>query len=404
MLCLSKKVLEPMREPNIDPIMEWIATCPHETIGTLATELEKLGIDTSKRLYRGIMFECDLETAYRAHLVLHTASRIQLVVSVFDVTDLNSLKLGLKNIDWTHSLRSHYPYAVFPANYDENLKSLDNETIMKSVVESINAGSFEKNPPAYKPDAKNPIGLVLFFRDGKCVLGIDTAGRALHKRGWRTNGHPAVLKETLASSILMLSGYDGKQVLFDPMCGSGTIVIEAAYMALNKAPLIHRGKDDFTIEHIIGFDRPLWRKISDQLRAKKKAELEFPIYASDINQKFVDVARESSLKARVEKYITFNSSAFQNVTPPSEGGILIMNLPYGERIGEGTLHTLYKEVGIAIKEKFSNWTVSLLVPTSAPIHLLDFKATETYKLKNGALDVLLLVKKVINGQNEKNLN
>ncbi|PJB54180.1 MAG: hypothetical protein CO099_03040 [Bdellovibrio sp. CG_4_9_14_3_um_filter_39_7] len=372
--------------------MEWIATCPHETIGTLADELGKLGITETKTLYRGIMFECDLETAYRAHLVLHTASRLQLVVSIFDVKDLNSFKTGLNNIIWPQFLRSHYPYSVFPANYDEELKSLDNETIMKSVVESIQQSPFEKNPPAYKPDAKNPIGLVLFFRDGKCVLGIDTAGRALHKRGWRTNGHPAVLKETLASSILMLSGYTGQEVLLDPMCGSGTIVIEAAYMALNKAPLIHRGKDDFALEHIVGFDRPLWRKISDQLRAKKKAALDFPIYASDIQQKFVDVARESALKARVEKYINFASAPFQEVVPPSETGLVIMNLPYGERIGEGTLNTLYKEVGIALKEKFSNWRVSLLVPTTAPIHLLDFKPSQTFLLKNGALDVKLLVR------------
>ena len=98
------------------------------------------------------------------------------------------------------------------------------------------------------------------------------------------------------------------------------------------------------------------------------------------------------MKARVEKYINFASAPFQEVVPPSETGLVIMNLPYGERIGEGTLNTLYKEVGIALKEKFSNWRVSLLVPTTAPIHLLDFKPSQTFLLKNGALDVKLLVR------------
>jgi 23S rRNA G2445 N2-methylase RlmL len=372
--------------------MQWIATCPHETLDTLAAELEKLGIDSMTWLYRGIMFDCDLEMAYRAHLFLHTASRIQRVVAQFAVSDRNSLVAGLTNISWPEWLRSQYPYAIFPTVADKNLNQLDTDTIIHCVTQSIEHSAFAKSPPAYKPDAKNPIGIVPFFRDGRCVIGIDTAGKALHKRGWRVNGHPAVLKETLAASILMLAGYTGTEVLLDPMCGSGTIVIEAAYMALHKAALIHRGKDEFQLEHLAGFDRTLWRKVSDQLRAQKKAALDAPIFASDINQKFVDIARATALKARVEKYMSFATAPFQQLVPMRDTGILIMNLPYGERIGGATIDTLYREVGLTIKERFSKWRVALLVPSNAPLHLLAVKATKTYLLKNGALDVKLLVK------------
>jgi putative N6-adenine-specific DNA methylase len=223
------------------------------------------------------------------------------------------------------------------------------------------------------------------------VLGIDTAGRALHKRGWRTGGHPAVLKETLAAAILMLAGYSGDEPLLDPMCGSGTLVIEAAYIALHKAPLIHRGKDDFALEHLAGFDRGLWRRVSDRLRAEKRNALPAPIYASDIRAEYVELARASALRARVEKYIEFSVKRFQEWSPPAPSGLLVANLPYGERIGAGAVGALYREVGRTIQERFANWRIALLVPDEAPASLLSLKPQQAIALMNGALPVKLLI-------------
>ena len=257
--------------------MRWIATCPHETVAVLAAELGALGIQDQNTFHRGIAFNADLETAYRAHWVLRTASRIQRVVGEFAAPDINALRTELQNIAWPEWLRSHRLFTVAPALTDHHAQALGEQAVIASVVESIQNGAFEKSAPRFAPEADNPITIVLFIRNGSCVLGIDTAGRALHKRGWRTMGHPAVLKETLAASILLLAGYTGEQPILDPMCGSGTIAIEAAYIALNKAPLIHRGKDDFALEHLAGFDRALWRRVSDQLRNAKKTALPAPI-------------------------------------------------------------------------------------------------------------------------------
>ncbi len=368
--------------------MEWIATCPHETVDVLASELQSLGIKEQTKLYRGIMFNCDLETAYRTHLLLRTASRIQRVVAKFDITDFQT---ALKNISWPDWLRSHRPFMVMPTLADPDAQKLNEDAIVTSVVQSIQKSAFEKSPPKFNPEADNPITIVLFIRGGTCVIGIDTAGRALHKRGWRTTGHPAVLKETLAASILLLAGYNGEEPLLDPMCGSGTIPIEATYIALNKAPLIHRGKDDFALEHLAGFDRALWRRVSDQLRAQKKSSLKEPIYASDIKSEFVEVARATALRARVEKYINFSVKAFADLEPPAPSGLLIANLPYGERIGSGMIDQLYREVGQIIKQRFLKWRVALLVPSEAPIHLLGLKATKEISLLNGSLPVKLLI-------------
>lgn len=371
--------------------MKWIATCPHETVDVLASELSELGITDQTILHRGVAFDTDLETAYRAHLLLRTASRIQRVVAEFPVPDIAQFRVELQKIVWPEWLRSHKPFMVTPALTDQQALALGEETVIKSVVQSVQGGAFEKNAPRFDPDAEEPITIVVFIRNGTCILGIDTAGRALHKRGWRTNGHPAVLKETLAASILLLAGYTGQEPLLDPMCGSGTIVIEAAYIALNKAPLIHRGKDDFALEHLAGFDRALWRRVSDQLRAAKKSALPAPIYASDISGKYVEVARASALRARVEKYIEFNTRPFQDWSPPVPSGLLVANLPYGERIGAGVIAALYRDVGRVIQERFSGWRIALLVPAEAPIHLLGLKSPREIALLNGALPVKLLL-------------
>lgn len=371
--------------------MRWIATCPHETVKVLAAELRALGIQEQTTLHRGVAFDADLEAAYRAHLGLRTASRIQRVVGEFAVPDLSALHAGLQQIAWPSFLRSHRPFTVVPALTDPHAQALGETAVIESVVQSVQKGAFEKSAPRFDPEAENPITIVLFVRNGTCVLGIDTAGRALHKRGWRLTGHPAVLKETLAASILLLAGYTGQEPLLDPMCGSGTIAIEAAYIALHKAPLIHRGKDDFALEHLAGFDRTLWRRVSDQLRAAKKNVLPAPIYASDIRAEYVDVARASALRARVEKYLEFAVKPFQEWAPPAPSGLLVANLPYGERIGAGVINTLYREIGQVIQSRFSNWRIALLVPADAPIHLLTLKAHQEVPLMNGALPVKLLL-------------
>jgi putative N6-adenine-specific DNA methylase len=371
--------------------MQWIATCPHETVDVLAAELTALGIETQQRLHRGVAFDTDLATAYRAHMCLRTASRLQRVVREFSSPNIEALRHELQQIAWPDWLRSHRPFTVTPALTDQQAQALGEQAVIASVVASIQAGAFEKSAPPFDAEADDPITVVVFVRNGTCVLGLDTAGRALHKRGWRTNGHPAVLKETLAASMLLMAHYTGQEPLLDPMCGSGTLAIEAAYIALNKAPLIHRGKDDFALEHLAGFDRPLWRHVSDQLRAAKKSALPAPIYASDIRAEYVEVARASAQRARVAQHVEFAVRPFQDWQPPAPGGLLIANLPYGERIGAGAVHALYREVGTVIKQRFATWRVALLVPREAPSHLLSLRTREEVALMNGALHVKLLL-------------
>jgi len=234
--------------------------------------------------------------------------------------------------------------------------------------------------------------VVAHLRHGRCTLSFDTSGKSLHKRGYREQGHPAPLKETLAAAILIMAGYDGSQAFMDPMCGSGTIAIEAAMIAVRKAPQIHRKKGQFHFEWLKDFDRNLWRVTQDHVRAEKLEGPTAPVVASDINAAYVAMAKKSALDARVEKYMTFNTGRFQDAEPPATTGILVTNLPYGERIGssEGDIVQLYEEVGDTLKQKFSGWQAAILAAAASPYKAIGLKPKRTISLMNGSIPCKLL--------------
>lgn len=372
-------------------LIRWLATCPADTRDVLLDELRELGVEYLQPMRQGVAFEADLATGYRAHLVLRTASRIQRIVAEVPAQNARTLRDSTQRICWPDWLRPDRPFTVSCVLTDNDARVLGETAVVAAVSNGVASAFRHSTPPRFDPEAKEPVTIVAHVRNGACRLGLDTAGRALHKRGWRVPGHPAVLKETLAAAILLLAGYDGSEPLLDPMCGSGTIVIEGAYIALNKAPLIHRGKDDFGFEHHAGFDRQLWRKVSDQVRAARRPEPPAPIIASDIRPQYVEVARQGALRARVEKHITFSASAFEDLTPPADHGLLVANLPYGQRIGRGQLQRLYTAVGRTLRDRYAGWRIALLVPADAPIAALGLRPSRDVQLRNGALKVRLLI-------------
>ena len=369
----------------------WLATCPEETKGVLVDELRALGVGGLVPSYRAVAFSADLATAYRAHLCLRTASRLQRLVGELPATSVEALAAAAAGITWPGWLRAHRPFTVAAVLTDAGASSLGEDAVVAAVAGAVSSGFPGARAPRFDPDAESAVTVVAHVRAGVCTLGLDTAGRALHKRGWRVPGHPAVLKETLAAAILMLAGWDGTEPLYDPMCGSGTLVIEGAMLALHKAPLLHRGKDDFGFEHHAGFDRALWRQVSDTVRLERLAEVPAPLFASDLRAEFVEVARRGALRARVERHVQFSVGAIQDARPPARAGLLVTNLPYGQRIGGRSVATLYADVGRVIRERFGGWRIALLVPEDAPRGALQLRVQREIALRNGALPVRLLL-------------
>jgi putative N6-adenine-specific DNA methylase len=246
-------------------------------------------------------------------------------------------------------------------------------------------------PPVDTDEPK--VVVVAHVARGRCMLSFDTSGKSLHKRGYREQGHPAPLKETLAAAILQFAGYDGSMAFLDPMCGSGTLAIEAAMIAVRKAPQIHRRRGEFHFEWLADFDRALWRETQDRIRAEKLASPAAVVAASDIRADFVAMARKSALKARVEKYVQFATARVQDVEPPAATGLLATNLPYGDRIGgsDADVRQLYEEVGDTLKQRFAGWRAAILAASASPYKAIGLRPSRSIELMNGSIPCRLLL-------------
>jgi 23S rRNA G2445 N2-methylase RlmL len=365
--------------------IEWIATCPDGTRDVLVAELSALGAAELRAGHRAVRFTADLATGYRAHLDLRTASRLQRVLATAPVDGVPALSAAFSAVDWAARLRPERPYSVQVHLGDDEARSLGEEAVTAALHRAIAA-----SPAPPRPDPDGDVTLVAHLHGGVCTLGLDTAGKALHKRGWRVQGHPAVLKETLAAAILLLAGYDGTEALHDPMCGSGTMVIEAAYLALRKSPLIHRKRGEFGFEHHADFDRALWRRVCDEARSRRLPAPPAPLSGADADPRFVEVARQGALRARVEKHLRLSTGRLEDHPAPGPGGLLVANLPYGERIGRD-LERSYAAIGRALRERYGGWRAALLVPRDGPRDALGLRVDRAIPLRNGALPVLLLL-------------
>ena len=377
-----------------------IATCPEETKPALVLELEALGARNIAPAYRAVAFEASEGLLYELNLKLRTASRILRVVRDVPAASPEMLRSQVRRIHWNELFDTRHGFMVESQGDDADKGGLAPKQVITQVREGIREAFERVQGVAPAVDRTDPkVIVVAHLRRGRCTLSLDTSGKSLHKRGYRETGHPAPLKETLAAAILTMVGYDGTQAFMDPMCGSGTIAIEAAMIAIRKAPQIHRRKGEFNFEWLKDFDRELWRQTQDRVRAEKLETLPAPVVASDINEAYVSMARKSALDARVERYMTFNTGRFQDAEPPAATGLLVTNLPYGDRIGssEGDIARLYEEVGDTLKKKFSGWQAAVLAAAASPYKVIGLKPLRTIPLTNGSIPCKLLLFELYSG-------
>ena len=374
--------------------MRLIATCPEETKPALLQELQALGAGDLVPAFRAVSFEASDELFYELHLKLRTASRILRVVKEVPAKSPAMLYSQARRIRWCELFDAQHGFMVESLGADADGGGMPPKQVITQVRESIRDVFNRETGRAPSVDTEEPrVVVVAHLERGRCTLSLDTSGKSLHKRGYRESGHPAPLKETLAAAILLMAGYDGTQAFMDPMCGSGTLAIEAAMLAVRKAPRIHRKKGEFHFEWLKGFDRSLWRAIQDRVRAEKLEAPPAPVVASDIDAAYVAMAQKGALKARVERYIRFDTRRFQDCEPVAERGLLVTNLPYGDRIGsrEGDVRQLYEEVGDTLKQKFSGWQAAILAAAASPYKAIGLRPSRSIALMNGSIPCRLLI-------------
>ncbi len=344
--------------------------------------------------FRSVYFSADVSVYYEVHLRLRTASGLFRILKTVRAPTEEMLSNQSARIAWPQLFDGEHSFRVDGIDADRSGCGMAGNVISKKIKEGILRSFRQKNSPPPAVALKNPRVLVIGYNQRyKCTISVDTAGQSLHKRGYRGAGtHPAPLKETLAAAILQQIGYRGRKPLLDMMCGSGTIAIEAAMIALRQAPLLQRPAGVFGFERLLDFNPELWRATRERLQRETRPKLSAPIFASDIEDNYVQLARANAARAGVAQFIAFSTCPFAEVRVDCAPGIVIANLPYGDRMAAGDgLTELYGRMGDFLKRNFSGWEAVLITATYSPWRSIGLHPRKKFKFFNGKIEITVLV-------------
>jgi len=375
---------------------DFFAPSPRGLEKLLADELAALGAQQVRATDGGVSFSGDWALCYRANLHSRLASRILWRVAMGNYRDEQTIydtALALPWGDWfdvTRTIRVKVTAIKSP------LKSLDFTTlkIKDAVCDKFRQLCGERpSVDTHQPD----IRIHAFLEHNHMMLYVDTSGDALFKRGVRTHTNIAPLRENLAAGILLLAGWKPGIPLLDPMCGSGTFLIEAALMSLNIAPGIER---HFAFEKLKNFDIAMWQKLREQAIAAQKPVTELPIYGSDLYGDELKAAHQNLEEAGIRQTVELNQANVLEISAPAESGILVANLPYGERMGElAELEVLYPKLGDTLKQKFGGWNAYLFTADLRMPKFIRLSVSRRTPLFNGAIECRLFEYKIVAGSN-----
>ncbi|MBH6948822.1 class I SAM-dependent RNA methyltransferase [Clostridioides difficile] len=348
----------------------------------LAREITNLGYEIIKTEDGRITYKTDEFGIAKSNMWLRCAERVHLKIAEFEAKSFDELFENTKRINWSR----YIPYgAQFPISKASSIKSKLYSTpdvqaiVKKAIVESLKKSYLEDG--LLKED-KEKYPIFVFIHKDKVTISIDTTGDALHKRGYREKANKAPIRETLAAGLIYLTPWKAGRVLVDPMCGSGTILIEAAMIGINMAPGLNR---EFISEKWRTLDKKIWWDVRKDAFNKIDNESKFKIYGYDIDEESIDIARENAEIAGVDEYIEFNVGDATKFKSEDEFGFIITNPPYGERLEDkDSVKQLYKELGYAFR-KLKNWSYYLITSYEDFEYEFGQKADKKRKLYNGML-------------------
>lgn len=373
-----------------EPMPTFVATAARGLTEELEQELIALGFSGVKRTSGQVQFESNWEGCYRANLCLRTASRVLLPVLTFPAYDGDQIYHNTLKHDFTKYIDLHQTFAV-DAKVSES--SLQDQRYLALKVKDAIADQFREKHQDQRPDVDSQTPhLLVVARMHKNVitLYIDTSGDPLFKRGYRQGSVPAPLKETLAAGLIMLSGWNKSVPIVDPMCGSGTLLIEAAMMAMNIAPGANRRR--FGFQNLKGFQKDAWQRVGQDVISQEKEELPFKFYGYDVDRDALKIAKASAEAAGVGSVIQFGRQEVALAEAPVEElkpGVVIVNPPYGERLTD-EVEDAYKDMGFALRTKFKGWKVWVLSGEKDHVRLMGLKSARRFQVFNGPIECRFL--------------
>jgi 23S rRNA (guanine2445-N2)-methyltransferase len=320
----------------------------------LATEAEALGYKVQSTRLTGVQVTGTIRDAMKLNLKLRTALNVLVLLKKVRARSADELYKEASKIRWELMIPpDEYLSVVGRVNTRAIRNSMfANQRLKDAIVDRIMAHAGRR--PNSGPDKSRAV-VNLFWNNDDAWIYLNTSGMKLADRGYRHMPHKAPLRETLAAGILMAADYDGTKPLVCPMCGSGTLAIEAALMSLNRAPAILR--DNFGFMHLVDYKPEPWAEMRTQARAEGYRKLRTPIIASDIDADAIFAAEKNAKVAGVDHLIDFHVCDFAETPMPETPGIIVLNPEYGERMGEvKALEAIYKRIGDFFKQSCPGWT------------------------------------------------
>ena len=379
--------------------MKLFLTCPKGLELLLEEELQQLGISETKQTVAGVQCQGELEDAYRICLWSRLANRVLMPLWEGEAETADDLYQAVQQVDWLSHMRSEGTLLI---DFSGQTRGINNThfgalKVKDAIVDQIRdktgaRPSIDKVAPDLRINVR--------MHRGKITVALDLSGDSLHRRAYRLKAGEAPMKENLAAAVLIRSGWpqrsEEQAVLLDPMCGSGTLLIEAALMAADIAPGLQRKRYGFS--RWTGHQKEIWDGLIAESKARKAKgllALSAQLVGRDQDKQVLRSARQNAERAGVAEFIDFATCRLEDLERsalPEGNGLLVTNPPYGERLGETQqLMFLYRHLGDKLKAQFAGWTAAIFTSNPDLCKVMGLRADKQYKLFNGALESRLFV-------------
>ena len=376
----------------------FFATCPKGLEYLLVDELKALGAADVREALAGVHFTGGIDAGYRACLWSRLASRILITLAEFEAPDADALYAGARAVAWSEQLDLATSFAVDAVGATPGVTHSQYAAlrVKDAIVDAFREATGERP----NVDTENPgLRVNLVLRRGRAIVSLNLSGAPLHQRGYRKGAGLAPLKENLAAAMLLRAGwpaiYAAGGGIVDPLCGSGTLPIEAALMAADAAPGLRRARWGFSGWR--GHDGASWKMLHDEAQTRATAGLQAlrPVFFGfDENPTVLNEARRNAQEALLSGFLQFGRQTLEHLHRPHEleqAGLVITNPPYGERMGDDEdVIALYRLLGEKFKAEFPGWRASVIAADEAHGHALGLRAGKRYKMYNGAIECTLL--------------
>jgi putative N6-adenine-specific DNA methylase len=348
-----------------------------------ATELETLGATDIQPEFCGVAFRGDRALLYRVNLWSRLAFRVLVKLADFPCVDADDLYGGVQRLDWRPYLSPELTLAVEATGKHRRLNHSHFTALQvkNAIVDQQRQHWGERSAvDTQQPDVRVNVHL----HNDHCTVSLDSSGSSLHRRGYRAAVGAAPLKETLAAALVQLSGWPGNVPLIDPLCGSGTLPLEASLIALDMAPGLFR--EAFGFETWPDFDADLWQNLLQQAEDRQREHLDTLVWGCDRDDEVIQQAQGNANRCGLGDQIQFFQQELEDLAAPADQGYLLCNPPYGERLGQDEdLGAFYKLLGDVLKQRFKGWTAFVLSGNKELARSIGLKSAQRIPVFNGTL-------------------